>query len=217
MVRFRPWAPLIRTKRLTHAVGLFVFCCVFTALFTIHDDASSHAAHSKLCAAALEGWAFYLYWLLALAHAVLYPTQVWRRQLQLAAGLAVGAVLLNWLTTDDHLLRSLSAGHAAVAGMDLMLLALSGVSLLAARRIRRAESAPHRNRRHAPYARGISVSELLASRLAFALCYFAFALLALCQMVHRKAIDPLTYPSPGLPEDPEAVGSLVSGRQHWHC
>ncbi len=40
------------------------------------------------------------------------------------------------------------------------------------------------------------MSELLASRLAFALCYFAFALLALCQMVHRKAIDPLTPPRP---------------------
>ncbi|MCG6541230.1 hypothetical protein MCB86_14220 [Pseudomonas sp. KSR10] len=95
-----------------------------------------------MCAAALEGWAFYLCWLLALAHAVLYPARVWRRQLQLVAGLAVSAVLLNCLITDDHLLRILSAGHAAVAGMDLMLLALAGVGLLAARRIRQAESAP---------------------------------------------------------------------------
>lgn len=33
--------------------------------------------------------------------------------------------------------------------------------------------------------------ELLASMLAFALCYVAFALLALCQAPHRKAVDPL--------------------------
>jgi uncharacterized iron-regulated membrane protein len=85
--------------------------------------------------ASLEGWAFYLCWLLALAHAVLCPLQAWRRQLQCAAVLAVTAVLLNWLTTGDHLLRSLSAGQAAVAGMDLMLLALAGFCLLAAARI----------------------------------------------------------------------------------
>ncbi|WP_196298705.1 hypothetical protein [Stutzerimonas stutzeri] len=83
-----------------------------------------------------------MYWLLALAHAVLCPAQAWRRQLQSAAGLAVSAVLLNWLTTGDHLLHSLSAGQAAVAGMDLMLMALASVCLLAARRIRQAELAP---------------------------------------------------------------------------
>jgi hypothetical protein len=35
-------------------------------------------------------------------------------------------------------LRSLSASHAAVAGMDLMLLALAGFCLLAAARIKQA-------------------------------------------------------------------------------
>jgi uncharacterized iron-regulated membrane protein len=88
--------------------------------------------------ASLEGWAFYLCWLLAMAHAVLCPLQAWRRQLQCAAVLAVAAVMLNWLTTGDHLLRSFSASHAAVAGMDLMLLALAGFCLLAAARIKQA-------------------------------------------------------------------------------
>jgi hypothetical protein len=41
------------------------------------------------------------------------------------------------------------------------------------------------------------VPELLALILAFALCYLAFALLALCQSAHRKAVDPLARaPSP---------------------
>lgn len=88
--------------------------------------------------AALEGWAFYLCWLLALAHAMLCPAQAWRRQLQLAAVMAVSAVLLNWLTTADHPLSSLPAGYPGVAGMDLMLLALAGFCLLAATRIQRA-------------------------------------------------------------------------------
>ena len=35
--------------------------------------------------------------------------------------------------------------------------------------------------------------ELLALMLAFALCYFAFALLALSQAPHRKAVDPLAH------------------------
>jgi hypothetical protein len=35
------------------------------------------------------------------------------------------------------------------------------------------------------------VTELLAAMLAFILCYLAFALLALCQAPHRKAVDPL--------------------------
>jgi hypothetical protein len=47
-------------------------------------------------------------------------------------------VLLNALTTGDHLVRTLSAGHWPVAGVDLMLLASAGVAGLAARRLRRS-------------------------------------------------------------------------------
>lgn len=88
--------------------------------------------------ATLEVQAFFGAWLLALAHATWRPAQAWREQLQLAAGLALLAVLLNGLTTGDHLLRSLSTGPAAVAGMDLMLLALAGLCLLGARRLQRS-------------------------------------------------------------------------------
>ena len=35
------------------------------------------------------------------------------------------------------------------------------------------------------------MTELLAAMLAFILCYLAFALLALCQTPHRKAVDSL--------------------------
>lgn len=66
--------------------------------------------------------------------------------MQLAAGLALLAVLLNGLTTGDHLLRSLSSGQTAIAGMDLMLLALAGLCLLAARRLQRAAQPTHKER-----------------------------------------------------------------------
>ncbi|EHY76756.1 PepSY-associated TM helix domain-containing protein [Stutzerimonas stutzeri ATCC 14405 = CCUG 16156] len=47
------------------------------------------------------------------------------------------AVLLNWLSTGDHLLRSLQQGLYAVAGMDLMLLLLALLALGTARRLAR--------------------------------------------------------------------------------
>lgn len=92
--------------------------------------------------AALEGWAFYLSWLLTLVHAASYPVHAWRRQLQSAAVLAVSAVALNGLTTDDFLPLSLFSGSSAVAGMDVMLLVLAGCCLLASRRIRKAQGTP---------------------------------------------------------------------------
>ena len=50
---------------------------------------------------------------------------------------APAAVLLNWLTTGDHLLHSLQQGRYAVAGMDLLLMLLALLALAAARRLNR--------------------------------------------------------------------------------
>ncbi|MCQ4258027.1 PepSY-associated TM helix domain-containing protein [Stutzerimonas stutzeri] len=98
---------------------------------------------------ALEGWAFYLGWLVTLVHAAACPGNAWRRQLQSAAVLAVSAVALNAITTGDALPLSLFSGSAAVAGMDLMLLVLAGFCLLASRRIRLAQVTPSPTRRPA--------------------------------------------------------------------
>ena len=96
---------------------------------------------------ALEGWAFYLSWLLTLIHASAYPKNAWCRQLQFAAALAVSAVVLNALTTRDALPLSLFSGSAAVAGMDLLLLILAGLCLLASQRIRLDQVTPAPDRR----------------------------------------------------------------------
>jgi len=98
-----------------------------------------------------EQYCFWGTWLLAMAHAFWRTAPVaegrtapaWREQCWAIAALAVTAVLLNWLTTGDHLLRTLAQGYWPVAGVDLFMLAGAAVAVLAARRLkRRAERAP---------------------------------------------------------------------------
>lgn len=80
--------------------------------------------------AALEIWVFYLAWLGAFAHGWMRPAGAWAAQCWIIAALAGAAVLLNWLTTGDHLTRSLAHRHLwPVAGMDALLL-LAGAAAL---------------------------------------------------------------------------------------
>jgi len=88
--------------------------------------------------AALEVWAFYLVWLTTFAHAWLRPGRAWREQCWAIAALAVLAPVLNWVTTGDHLLKTVMAGYWPVAGMDLLLLAGAGVAIYAARKLSRS-------------------------------------------------------------------------------
>lgn len=92
-----------------------------------------------------ERYVFWATWMLALIHAGWRSAPVaqglsnpaWREQCLAIAVLAVSAVLLNWVTTGDHLLRTLIEGYWPVAGMDLVLLAGAGVATLAARTLSR--------------------------------------------------------------------------------
>jgi len=85
--------------------------------------------------AALEVWAFYLVWLTTFAHAWLRPGRAWREQCWAIAGLALLAPVLNWITTGDHLLKTVWDGYWPVAGMDLMLLIGAGIAIYAARKL----------------------------------------------------------------------------------
>ncbi len=102
----------------------------------------------------LEQYAFWGSWLLAFIHALARSGPVaagllspaWAEQCRAIAVLAPLAVLLNWIITGDHLLRTLSALYWPVAGLDLCLLASAGVALLAAAKLkRRALAAPATN------------------------------------------------------------------------
>ena len=88
--------------------------------------------------AALEVWTFYLVWLASFPHAWARPQRAWMEQCWTLAALAAAAVLLNWVTTGDHLLRSLSHRHLwPIAGMDILLLAGAAIAAVAALRLTR--------------------------------------------------------------------------------
>lgn len=92
-----------------------------------------------------EQRAFWLTWVLALVHAGWrsapvaqgLPNPAWREQAWAIAALSLLAVALNWITTGDHLLRTLAAGYWPVAGVDLALLAVAAIAGIAAHRLGR--------------------------------------------------------------------------------
>lgn len=97
--------------------------------------------------ATVEEGAFWISWLIALAHAAwrsapvraAKPSPAWREQCWAIAVLALLAVLLNWITTGDHLIATLSARYWPVAGVDLVILAGGTIALLAGLKLKRRE------------------------------------------------------------------------------
>ena len=101
-----------------------------------------------------EEAAFWLVWLLTLIHAgwrsgaqshrlhPLLPSPAWREQCWAIALLALAAVLLNWFSTGDHLIRTtLVAPYWPVAGVDLALLLTGLLAGRVAYRLGRRERA----------------------------------------------------------------------------
>lgn len=92
--------------------------------------------------AALEVWSFYLVWLASFAHAWMRPSRAWREQCLAIAAFATAAVVLNWMTTGDHVARSLSHRHLwPIAGMDVLLLLAATLAALTAQMVRRRSTA----------------------------------------------------------------------------
>ncbi len=94
---------------------------------------------------AWETKAFWGAWLAAMLHAFWRSAPVargafnpaWREQCLVAAGLAIAAVVLNWYTTGDHLLKTLFMHrYWPVAGVDLSLLVTAVAGLLVARKLK---------------------------------------------------------------------------------
>jgi uncharacterized iron-regulated membrane protein len=91
-----------------------------------------------------EKLAFWGIWVLAMLHAFVRSAPVaqarvnpaWREQCWAIAGLAVAAVMLNSITTGDHLVKTVfTETYWPVAGMDLSLLAAAGIAVWAARKL----------------------------------------------------------------------------------
>lgn len=87
---------------------------------------------------------FWLAWLASMVHAFWRSAPVaqarrnpaWREQCWMLAGVCVTAVILNWLSTGDHLLKTIFTDtYWAVAGVDLSLLACAASALWAAQKL----------------------------------------------------------------------------------
>lgn len=97
-----------------------------------------------------ERYAFWAVWVLSLVHAGWrsapvargLPNPAWREQTWAIMAMAVGAVLLNWVTTGDHLARTLGAGYWPVAGVDLSLLAVAAIACASALALGKRAHAP---------------------------------------------------------------------------
>lgn len=93
----------------------------------------------------LEEYIFWGVWALAMAHAFWRSAPVaqarmnpaWSEQCFALVVLAPLAVVLNWITTGDHLGNTISAGYWPVAGLDLALLVVAGLAFIAGRHLRR--------------------------------------------------------------------------------
>lgn len=110
----------------------------------------------------LERYLFWAGWGLAMAHAFMRSAPVaeglmnpaWREQCRAIAALAVLAVLLNWFTTGDHLLKTVwNDTYWPVAGVDLFLLSGAWLAWVSARKLNQrtaaTRSAPHIKTSHA--------------------------------------------------------------------
>jgi len=82
--------------------------------------------------AELEVQVFWLVWLGTFLHAALLRRRAWAQQCCLIAALSLAALVLNTLTTGDHIIAALLEGKWAVAGMDMMLLVAAGTASWAA-------------------------------------------------------------------------------------
>ena len=113
--------------------GIMIATLSFFVVNRLLPPGATFAGYDR---AALEIWTFYLVWLAAFGHAWMRPRRAWIEQCWALTALAVAAVLLNWLTTSDHVLRSLAHRHLwAVGGMDLLLLAGAAVAAVTAIRL----------------------------------------------------------------------------------
>ena len=90
--------------------------------------------------AAIEAIVFHLTWVLTLLHAWMSAGRAWIGQCWAISGLALAAVFLNAVTTEDHLMRSVVDRQLwPVAGIDVTLLTAAVMAACVARRLARRE------------------------------------------------------------------------------
>lgn len=133
---------LVEALTIGSVTGIVIATLAFLVVNRLLPLGTSFAGQDR---AALEVWVFYLVWLATFAHAgwrradpAAQPARrAWREQCVAVALLALAAVVLNGITTGDHLVATLARGYWPVAGMDLMLIACALIAFIGARKLRR--------------------------------------------------------------------------------
>ncbi len=132
----RPDAIQVRVVRAI-SIGSTTGMLIATAAFLVANRLiPADAAPAGMHRHDLEIQVFFGTWALAFLHAAVRGTQAWRDQCLAVSGLCALAVFLNWITTGHHPIAM--AGSAAVACMDIALLAGAAVALLAFLRLRKS-------------------------------------------------------------------------------
>ncbi|MEM7569024.1 MAG: PepSY-associated TM helix domain-containing protein [Pseudomonadota bacterium] len=122
-------------------IGTMTGTLCATACFFIANRLLTNAAElAGFDRAALEVWAFFGVWIAAFAHAALRGRAAWKDQLWAIAVLTIAAAALNWITTGDWLMASMSQSLWAVAGMDIVLLTTALTALLTLKAMARQEA-----------------------------------------------------------------------------
>ncbi len=114
--------------------GILIATCSFFIINRLLPLGASFADGTR---ADLEMWTFFSVWVLSFLHACWRGHLAWATQCIVLALFAVAAALLNWITTGDHLIRTLSNGSNSIAAMDLLLLIAAGIAAFLARRLRK--------------------------------------------------------------------------------
>jgi uncharacterized iron-regulated membrane protein len=127
---------------------------------------ASHVLPTDLAhRATWQGGVFFGAWVLAFVHAASRSVAVlqahispaWREQCWAVMVLAIAAVVLNWMATGDHLVKTIRDGYWPVAGLDLALLGAAVLAMLTALRLGRRErgrATQHMAEEEAPGAAG---------------------------------------------------------------
>lgn len=132
---------LMNVVNIATVTGIIAATAAFLVINRVIDNDRQFAGFASRD---FEVYVFFGIWLLSLAHATFRVFQhrqhghltAWKEQCLAIAGLALAAVVMNWTSSGDHLLRTLFVEtYWPVAGVDLSLLASALIAVWAARKL----------------------------------------------------------------------------------
>ena len=122
------------------------------AYLVVNRMLPAEAAAFGLGRAGLEVSVFYLVWVLTYAHAALRGKTSWAEQSWAIGAVGIAAVFLNWVSTGDHLVATVSDRVWPIAGMDIVLIAGSAAAVWSALKLAQRQPTVQRPSKEQPEA-----------------------------------------------------------------